>query len=128
MAYETPPQWIHGNIVDATKMQKYSDSIVALNTAFGANSLQNVAGVDVHGTDEFWQDWGRWYFINTHRYLWYKGEGFITDPSDGSRQQALSETATDDTWERFDLSTVDWIYPGFLYEVTQVRGALEMWR
>lgn len=127
MAYSTPKQWIHGELVIAGEMEKYNDSIDALNTAFASfgaptagYSLQNVAGTDIAD--------GRWYFIHTHRYLWYKGKGFITHPDDGTIQMSLSETATDTTWERFDLSTVDWIYPGLLYEVTEVDGAMELWR
>lgn len=120
MAYETPPQWVHGNLVTDANMRTYSNAIDALNTAFGAHSLQNVAGTDIAD--------GRWYFIHTHRYLWYKGKGFVTHPNDGKKQTSLSETATDTTWERFDLSTIDWLYPGALYEVTEVDGALEMWR
>lgn len=124
MAYETPPQWIHGNLVTTANMRKYDNALDALNTRLGSNSPQNVCGVGGGLTESL----TRWYFIHTHRYLWYVGKGFITHPDDGSIQMSLSETATDTTWERFDLSTVDWIYPGFLYEVTEVDGAMEMWR
>lgn len=120
MAYQTPPQWIHGNVVTATQMETYNQSLIELNTAFGTNSLHNAAGA--HSPD------GRWGFIHTHRYLWYKGAGFVTNPSDRTQQVSLSDTATSTTWERFDLSTVDWIYPGFLYEVSNVDGAMELWR
>jgi hypothetical protein len=118
MAYETPPQWIHGNVPTAALMNKYSDALKALKSRFDDTSMFLVAATAIDNSD--------WAFAHVHRYLWYKGSGYLTDVADRTQQVSLSDT--DDKWERFDLGSVSWLYPGKLYEVTDVDGAIEMWR
>ena len=116
MAYAVPPRWAHGDVtVSAANMNKYSDSIVAIEARVGtaATSIATLGG---------WSEATIWLF-HRDRYLYFMSNGAIVDPAAVGDSVTLTET---DGWITvMDLDTVDWLVYGDLYKVTGVSWCQE---
>lgn len=118
MAYAVPPQWKHGDIPTAALMNKYADAQNALATMAVAGRA-NAAGAAGRGVGALWT------YIHVHRYLYFDGTGEVRDPDNADNAVTLSDPPAG--WGRYDLHSVNWLYPGKLYIVAGASGCLEAW-
>jgi hypothetical protein len=117
MAYSAPPQWSHLDYPTAAKMNLYKaglDAILALRGSDVVNVAITRRIAPVQG----------YYLINRYRWLIYAcvGTGTMEDPAGVGEDVSLSAIPT---WAAVDLLTVDWIYPGKLYQVQGVVCCFE---
>lgn len=63
-----------------------------------------------------------YYFVHMHRWLIYYDAGTIEDPAGIGDTITLSVSGA---WTAYDLSQVDWLYPGKLYHVQGVLTCFE---
>jgi hypothetical protein len=119
MAYEIPEIWQHGDYPTAAKLNKYKSGLDAIHAMWGDKDFEypliHTGGAAVAG--ELHSHW----FINRYRYLVYNGEGSIHDPGNVFDTVSLEDAS----WATYDLTTIEWIIPGKLYEVQGVREAKE---
>lgn len=117
MAYSTPPQWAHGDTVSHTDMQKYSDSLNAIYAILGDALTSFAIAHAVPAEDNDAQ-----YHVHRNRWLWFLSDGELHDPDDPLNDVTLTED-TEPTV--LDLRTIDWLYPGKLYQVTGCTWSME---
>lgn len=115
MAYSAPPQWVHLDYPTAAKLNLYKSGLDAI---YAQTSSVQVNGAVCRriGTVQ------GYYFVNIHRWLLYLGAGRIDDPAEMGEEVSLSDAGG---WNMYDLTQVDWIYPGKLYQVQAVTSCLE---
>lgn len=119
MAYAQPVQWTRGDAVTAAKMQKYSDSLNAINAlaAYTGGSVA-VFAPGVSGTIFTYQHAQRW--------LHYNGSGQIIDVNNDDNVVSLSDPADAD-WAVYDLDSIAWLYYGGYFRVEGVDWVAEDW-
>jgi hypothetical protein len=100
MAYDVPRQWVRGDAVTAARMNKYSDSLNAIEvlSEFVGGSRMAMYP-QVSGT--------LFSFQHVHRWLHFNGTGEIVDPG------------------VYDLDKVSWLYYGGYYRVEGSDWAFE---
>jgi hypothetical protein len=116
MAYAVPPTWQHGDYPTAVKIAKYKDGLDAIYATVGNVQLHPAVIRRMGEIESYW-------LVNHYRWLIYRGDGGIHDPSGSGDTVALSGSGS--TWLNYDLSQVDWIFPGKLYHVEDVLGCFE---
>lgn len=117
MSYSVPPRWSHGDIPDATAMNKYSDSLDAIYAVLGDAQMFFPAAAAIPAEDN-----DQHYLIHRYRWLWFEGAGAIEDPSGAGDDVTLSD---DGAPTRVDLRSVSWLAPGMLYKVTGSTWCME---
>ena len=122
MPYSIPPQWQHGQYPTAADLNKYKDGLDAMHAMWGDKDYEyplihrkDEGDLAVNG--EMHSHW----FINRYRYLIYNGAGSLHDPGNFFDTVSLEDGA----WVVYDLTTIEWIIPGKLYEVQGVGEAYE---
>ena len=115
MPYSTPPTWAYLEYPTAAKMNQYKTGLDAIYAQTGTYTL-NVCVCKRVGTVE------HYYFVHQQRWLLYLFGGRIVDPADVGDPVTLSDNGS---WQSYDLNSVDWIYPGKLYQVQDVGCAME---
>ncbi len=122
MAYSKPDQWSHGDIPDAAAMNKYSDSLNAINAKTGVIgnqaqlwSYENFDAVNFANSD----------YYNVHQYRWlvYRGDGEIVDPSGAGDTVAVSGDGA--SILTYDLDEVSWLTQGKIYQLKDFVFCLE---
>lgn len=116
MAYEIPEQWAHGDYPTAAKLNKYKAGLDAIHDLWGDIDYE-YAAMHLYAATFYHSHW----LINRYRYLVYNGTGSIHDP--GNVFDTVSLTAA--SWGTYDLTSIEWIIPGKLYEVQGVTEAYE---
>lgn len=116
MAYVAPPRWQHGNQPAADNMNLYKTALDALHDLIGDAELNYPCITNLTTGKGF-------YFVHQYRWLHYRGDGEIVDPSGAGETVTISGSGNN--FVVLDLMQVDWIYPGKLYEVKDVVAALE---
>lgn len=114
MSYTAPEQWNHGEYPTAAKLNKYKTGLDAIHDQVG-DVLINPFVTRRMGTVQ------GYYLVHRNRWLTYLGTGTIEDPNGVGEDVSLS---TADNWASYDLSQVEWILPGTLF---QVQGVLACW-
>ena len=122
MSYAAPTRWKHGDTPTAALMQPYSDDLEALHAIVG-DAPRNYAVLwsfdnvdpDFAGSD--------FYFVHKRRWLIYRGDGELVDPSGAGTTITLSGSGT--ALLAYDLDGVDWMTPGKLYQCKDCVFALE---
>lgn len=117
MAYQTPPQWEHGDIPTAALMQKYSDALDAIHANLGDVKKFYLVAAAVAGEDN---DAGE--HIHRSRWLWVSGPATIVDPA-GIEDDVSVSADTEPT--RFDTQSVSWLNFGQKYRVTGCSWSME---
>lgn len=122
MAYSAPTRWSHGDIPTAALMQPYSDDLNAIHAITGDAPrnyavLWNFENVNPSfaGSD--------FYFVHKRRWLIYRGNGELVDPSGAGATITLSGNGT--ALVAYDLDAVDWMTPGKLFQIKDCIVALE---
>lgn len=115
MAYAVPQRWAHGDYPTAARLNKYKDGLDAIYGALGDYPINPAVAVRIGNVQGY-------YFVHRHRWLLYLGGGRIEDPAGVSETVNLS---TGSGWQSYDLSQVDWLVPGKLYQVQAVQCCLE---
>lgn len=120
MAYSVPDQWSRGDIPTAAKMNKYSDSLNAINSL--ATYTGGSVAVYAYNTDpeEIARD-----FQHVHRWLHYEGSGDIVDTTGVGDSVSLSTEGS--TVGVYDLDSVSWLYYGAYYRIEGIDWAAEDW-
>ena len=116
MPYTPPEQWSHGDYPTAAKLNQYKTGLDAIHDQLGDVDRQ---WPSMHLANEYHSHW----LINRYRYLVYRGTGVISDPNNDFDSVSLSDSGGN--WLTYDLSSVEWIVPGKLYEVQGVTEAYE---
>lgn len=122
MAYSTPEQWSHGDVPTAAKMNKYSDSLNALYAL--ANNATMPA--QLWSYENFWPgtwDNSNYYFVHRYRWLIYRGDGEIVDPSGVGATVDVSGSGSDIL--AYDLDAIEWMTPGKLWQAKDFVFCLE---
>lgn len=117
MAYQVPKQWSHGDRVNATDMQKYSDGQEAINTSlasFGYNFATPYS--QYPDAQEYW-------LVHRKQFLIYVSTGEIRDPSGNNEPINLSNA--DETYNSYDLDSIPWMLYGMLYKVVGCTVCME---
>lgn len=110
MAYSVPDQWEHADVPTAAKMNKYSDSLNAINSWQG---LYVGFAIPKSNSETL-------YIIHKWRWLWYMstsgGTATIVDPSGVNDDVTLADATSAMTV--YDLSNVSWLVQGAAYKLT----------
>jgi hypothetical protein len=117
MSYSAPPKWTHGDTVSHTNMQIFSDDEDAIYARFGAALRNYPAANAIAGEDNDLA-----YMVHRYRWFWFKSSGTIVDPANAANTVTLTED-TEPTL--MDLNSIDWLYPGKLYQITGVTWCME---
>ena len=117
MAYQTPPQWEHGDIPTAALMNKYSDALNAIYASLGDVKKFHPVAAAVAGEDN-----DQAYFVHRYRWLWVSGPATIEDIA-GVEDDASVSADTEPT--RFDTQSVAWMTQGKIYRVTGCSWSME---
>lgn len=115
MAYSKPEQWTHGDIPNAAKMNKYSDSLTYLH------GLQTVI---LNWPCERAPGSENWYMQHRYRWLAYDDNGAIEDPSGIGETVSLSDPGSGVYF--YDLDAIDWLTPGAIYRLTGFDWVIEV--
>lgn len=117
MAYQIPERWAHGDYPTAAKLNKYKDGLDAIHAALGDYRINPAVSLRIDPVDSY-------YFVRRHRYLLYLGAGEIRDPMGVGEAVSLS-AGVGGSWAVRDLSSIDWMVPGKLYQVDDVQACIE---
>lgn len=115
MSYQVPEIWQHGDYPTAAKLNKFKAGLDAVNVALGDYSINRAVAVRIGNVQGY-------YFLHHHRWLLYLGGGRIEDPT------GVGETITltaGGGWASYDLSQIEWMVPGRLYQVEAVQCCFE---
>lgn len=115
MAYSAPPTWVQGQYPTAALMNLYKADLDAINTQMPANRVQICVCKRMTPVQSYW-------FVHHWRWLLYFGDGWIEDPTGVGERVTLSVL---NAWTAHDLSSVEWLYPGKLYQVQNVDVCFE---
>jgi len=107
--FAAPHRFAHGDIPTAAQLQTYCTALDAIHERMGDALLVYSSANLLPGEDN------NHFFIHRYRYLWFKGNGTLEDPTPGGETITLSD---DDEPTRYDLDGVDWIVQGKLYYVS----------
>lgn len=126
MAYQTLPQWAHGDTVNAAAMNKYRDSLNAVR-ALSAGKLW------IPATPVLWlgilgaPDTSKYKYelMHKYRYLIYIGEGKLYS-ADESETTTLANSAGGTGTNTYDLEGVNWLSYGQRYIVKGVTVCMEV--
>lgn len=113
-SYTTPPRFAHGDTPTHTQMNILADDITHIFDRAGGKIL-NYARLISQGSPEY-------FFIHTHRWLYYNDNGSIVDPDGVGSSVTLSNPATHDF---YDLDSISWMYYGKEYSVEEVDVCYE---
>lgn len=120
MAYIVPATWQHGNFPAAPPFNDYKASLDAIYAQTGAAQI-NAAVCYRRATVQ------GFYFVHKLQYLIYliqapETDGSIEDPAGVGATVTLP---TEAGYVYYDLSTVDWLIPGKIYQVQGVTTCIE---
>lgn len=119
MPYSPPESWAHGDYPTAARLNKYKDGMDAVHGALGDYALNAAVARRIAPVQGY-------YLLHRHRWLLYRADpdaGRIEDPAGVGETVTL--TATGSQWASYDLSQVEWLVPGKLYQVQAVVACLE---
>jgi len=115
MAYVTPPTWSYLEYPTAAKMNQYKTGLDAINAQVAPYRMNICVKRRMSTVEHF-------YFVHQQRWLIYFHGGRIVDPQDVNDPVSLSDTGG---WASYDLTQVNWIFPGRLYQVQDVTSCFE---
>lgn len=118
MAYVVPERFDQGEYPTAAKLTTYKDALDAIYASLGS-AVYNVAVINNQTPTKA----KGYYFVHRLRYLHYRGNAEIVDPSGVNDGITLSGDAG--TWSVYDLRSAGWIYLGRLYEVKDADACYE---
>jgi hypothetical protein len=119
MAYAVPFVWSHGDYPTAARLNLYKSGLDAIHDALGDYAVNGAVARLITPVQGY-------YFLHRHRWLLYRAApdaGRIEDPSGVGESVTLSATGSE--WGNYDLSTIEWMIPGKLYQVQDVVGCME---
>lgn len=119
MPYAVPSVWAHGDIPTHTNINKFKDGLDAIYALTGSVEINPAVARRIDPVQGY-------YFLHRHRWLVYRADpsaGRIEDPLGTGETVSLAVTGS--SWGTYDLSQVDWLYPGRLYQVQAVVACLE---
>jgi hypothetical protein len=117
MAYAVPFQWAHGDYPTAARLNLYKDGLDAIYGGLGDYNTNRAVAVRIGNVQGY-------YFIHRLRWLLHLGGGRIEDPN-GVGETVTLTAGEGGNWASYDLSQVDWMVPGKLYQVQAVACCLE---
>ena len=110
MAYSAPPTWTQGMYPTAALMNIYKADLDAISAQVGSSRVQICVCKRITPIQSY-------YIVHAQRWLLYFGDGWIEDPAGVGERVTLGVEAA---WTAHDLSSVEWLYPGKLYQVQNV--------
>ena len=122
MAYSAPPHWTHGDEPDGAAIQTYADSLDYLHGLIG-DAAHNFAVLWSYENVDAGFAGSDFYLVHRFRWLIYRGDGELVDPSGAGETLTLSGDGV--TLLAYDLDDVEWMTPGRLYIVKDCLFALE---
>lgn len=117
MSYTPPKVWQHGDYPTAADLNKYKAGLDAVNVALGDYTINPAVAVRIGNVQGY-------YLIHRHRWLIYLGGGRIEDPS-GVGETVTLTAGGGGNWASYDLSQIEWMVPGRLYQVEAVQCVFE---
>lgn len=118
MAYQVPPRWSHGDFPTAADMNKYKDALDDIFARVGSSNLNRTVSFREGNIQSF-------FIVHQYRWLLYRGDGWIQDPSGIGERASLSVGSPSSQWLTFDLMQIDWMTPGKLYQIQNVDSCFE---
>ena len=115
MPYSVPATWAYLEYPTAAKMNQYKTGLDSIYAQTGTYKV-NVCVCKRISTVE------HYYIVHLQRWLLYLGGGRILDPANVNDPVTLSSSGI---WTSYDLSSIDWFYPGKLYQVQDVECCFE---
>jgi hypothetical protein len=112
MAYAVPKRWAQGDEPLAADINKYKDGLDAIHALMGDHPYNSAV---MRGNQPFVM------IVHKYRWLIFDSNGTLEDPA------GIGETVniTANGWTTYDLSGVDWLFPGKLYKVDDCQFAWE---
>lgn len=108
MAYQVPNQWSHADRISATALNKYSDSIVAINAASVNGGLNfAIPYSTMIDAQEYW-------VVHSKPFLIYASTGVLVDPTGVNDDITLS---SETTYNSYSVESVPWLFYGDIYKV-----------
>lgn len=123
MPYVLPPRFSHGDYPTAAQINKYKDGLDHIHSLVGDVDYEypivNRQDEGDLADGELHSHW----FVNCYRYLIYRSAGSIHDP--GNVFDTVSLEDTGGFFRAYDLTQIEWVIPGKMYEVQGVTEAYE---
>lgn len=116
MAYELPPQWEHGDYPTAALINKYKTGLDDIESRVGEVKINPYVTFRMSGIQSF-------FIVHHHRWLLYRGTGWIEDPLHAEENVTLTGSGSD--WFSYDLVSVEWLREGKLYQIQNVDACFE---
>ena len=110
MPFMPPPTWTQGMYPTAALMNIYKADLDALSAQMGDNLIQTCVCRRIAPIQSYW-------IVHRYRWLLYWGDGWIEDPAGVGERVTLGVEAA---WTAYDLQSVEWLYPGKVYQVQNV--------
>lgn len=115
MAYAKPPTFAVSDYPTAANLNILGANDTAINDLIDNFQIMHGYGAKApSGTKLF-------YFTHLYRWLYYRGTGSIEDALGENDDVTLSSTSH----ARYDLHSIDWLYPGRLIRVADTDYAFE---
>lgn len=108
--------WEHGDYPTHTNINKYKSGLDAIYALLGDVQVNWPVARKINPVQGY-------YFMRRHRWLLYRGDGTIEDPT--GAEDAVSISGDGSNWVTYDLSQIDWLPPGRIYQVQGVVACLE---
>ena len=126
MAYQTLPQWAHGDTVNAAAMNKYRDSLIAVHDIWAGKlpiPAVPVLWLGILGAPDASKY--KYELMHKYRYLLYVGEGKLYS-ADESQTTTLANSAGGTGTNTYDLESVSWLSYGQRFIVKGVTVCMEV--
>lgn len=116
MAYSAPHRFSHGEYPTAANINKYKDGLDDLYARLGSYYINPFITFRKNGIQSFW-------IVHNQRWLLWRGTGWIEDPS--GIESNITLTGDSAQWFAYDLSQVEWLIMGKLYQIQNVDVCFE---
>lgn len=124
MAYTAPTRWGHGDQPNSANTQPYSDDLTVIHDIIGDEGRNYAVLWNADLWPASYGSMGAYYMQHRYRYLIYRGEGELEDPSGAGETIALSGDGS--SLIAYDLNDVEWMTDGKLYRVDSCVVCLEI--
>lgn len=118
MAYVVPARFAQGDYPTAANFNKYKSGLDDIYARTGSAFINPTVCFREGGIQNF-------FIVHIHRWLLYRGDGTLQDPSGAGDDVSLSMGAVSSDWKSLDLLQVDWLVIGKAYEVQNVDACFE---
>jgi hypothetical protein len=116
MPYTPPATFAHGDYPTAANINLFKTGLDAIHDLAG-DAVINPAVLELGITAHSYA------IVNRYRWLLFLGSGRIDDPFEGEESVTISGSVSE--WTTYDLTQIEWITPGRVYQVEAVSAAFE---